>query len=98
MDNSLDQRQLKQMKLLIERLQSRRIAVSKFVTDQWALIEQLKNVDSAWMDEYNNHVNTIEDLYAAYADQGNSKMPEADTQTLEATLKTMVQSLDSILS
>lgn len=95
MVNDFDRRQLNQMRNLIDLLEKRQVGVSKFVSDQWALVEMLQSIDKKWKDEYFSLVNVIEDIYAAALDRGQQQMDPSDAKTIEDTLKKMVVSLES---
>lgn len=95
MVNDFDRRQLNQMRNLIDLFQKRQIGISKFVSDQWALVEMLQSIDKKWKDEYFALVNVIEDLYANSLDRGQTQMSLADVQTIEGAVEKMLMSLDS---
>lgn len=96
MESEFDQRQLTQMKFLITRLQNRTVGVSKFVADQWALVENLKEIDPLWKDNYYQLVNVIEDLYAVALDQGHKELQPSDELVFDETLKKMLSLLDIV--
>ncbi len=95
MVNDFDRRQLNQMRNLIDLLQKRQVGISKFVSDQWALVEMLQSVDKKWKDDYFSLVNVIENIYATALDRGQQQMDPDDVGTIADTLKEMVVSLES---
>lgn len=95
MVNDFDRRQLNQMRNLIDLLQKRQVGISKFVSDQWALVEMLQFVDKKWKDDYFSLVNVIENIYATALDRGQQQMDPDDVRTIADTLKEMVVSLES---
>lgn len=95
MQNDFDRRQLNQMRNLIDLLQKRQIGISKFVSDQWALVEMLQSIDKRWKDEYFSLVNVIEDIYSTALDREKEQMDPTDVQSIEDTLKKMLISLET---
>ncbi len=96
MVNDFDQRQLNQMRIQIELVQKRQVGISKFVSDQWALVEMLQSIEQKWKNEYFSLVNIIEDLYATSLDKGKQQIDENDVQIIDETLKKMLSLLESL--
>lgn len=87
MINDFDYRQIKQMKSLIVRLQNNQIGYSKFVSDQWTLVEYLQSIDQKWKAEYFSLISIIEDVFSTALDRNKEKLDQNDTETIEETLK-----------
>ncbi|WP_331337155.1 hypothetical protein [Bdellovibrio sp.] len=95
MQSDFDRLQLSQMKSLIGLLQKRQVGISKFVSDQWSLVEMLQEIDTHWKVDYFSLVNEIEDLYAAAVDQGKKEMDQKDIQTIDKVLEKMLILIES---
>lgn len=93
MEHEFEQRQLQQMRNLIERLKRKEVGLSKFVTDQWAIIEMLETTDKQWKDDYLSLVNAIETIFAIALDATDGKLGPKDVKAINETLDKMISLL-----
>lgn len=89
MDREYLQRQLNQMQDLIERLRNRELSISAFVTDQWTLIELIKDFRIQWVDGYLYLLNEIEDINSVALDLEKKVLDVTDLKIVESNLRKM---------
>jgi len=78
----------------VQELMAKQRSISKFVADQWALLELIKLTDKHWLKAYYDLVNSIEDTYATAADQGRS-LVDSELKFIELQLIEMARMLKS---
>lgn len=86
MVKEINQPQLNQMLNLVKRLRDGSIGIPQFVSDQWVLLEMLKNVNLNWRKAIYNLISEIEDLYASARDRNVSELSKQELKKIEENL------------